>query len=271
MANSPKGSGNPLLPIAIIAVVVLAVLVGVFALSGEEPPDRETIIADDRAEGVLGGTGSVPEGEAADAVGQAEPDRGADEYREGVTDQLDEVEPAADGVDSVPAADRIDASGGDAEGESASASQTAGAANGGSAEGSEDDEQPDVQPVGTTTIDAAQAGGANAELSDDGDASRQQSDAPAASIVGDPSAAGDPLIDDETVGTEGAENVDTPATSDTATAQAYPDGRDAQVNLNPSECQDIVRDTDTGGAAFIPTPSGPDGNNRGECLDDPEQ
>lgn len=49
-------------------------------------------------------------------------------------------------------------------------------------------------------------------------------------------------------------------------AAALPEGRDAQTELDPAACQDVVRDTDEGGAGFVPTPSGPEGNT-GECLD----
>ena len=53
--------------------------------------------------------------------------------------------------------------------------------------------------------------------------------------------------------------------------EALPRGRDAQTNLDPSDCQDVVQDTDNGGAAFIPTPSGPDQGFEGDCLNNEQQ
>ena len=251
MARSTKGSGNPLLPIAIIAVVVLAIIVGVFALGGEETlPDQPTIVADDAVDDTVEGevAGSLPDGEPVGEVNDTE--LGADELEEGITDQVDDVEPAAEGVDSVPAAERVDSSVSDVEGETDADEQVADAVN----EGPGEEQDADRLSVGTTTIDASEAGGA------DGEAARLREPE-------EQTAPEQPSIDEETVGTDEAENVDTPGPQDGTAARVLPAGRDAQTNLDPSECQDIVRNTDSGGAAFIPTPSGPDANTRGECLD----
>ena len=248
MANSPKGSGNPLLPIAIIGVVVVAILVGVFAIGGDEtPPDQPTIIAEDDVEGEPAGAGTAPEGEA-------------DEVEEGITEQVDDVEPAAEGEETIPAADRVETSGSDTEGETDADETVADTA----MEEGESDQQTDSETRSAISTEATQAGGADGEQSDD----------PAASLTDEPanqSATEEFLLDEETVGSEGAENVDTPATSETSTTEALPQGRDAQTNLDPSDCQDVVQDTDNGGAAFIPTPSGPDQGFEGDCLNNEQQ
>lgn len=254
MANSPKGSGNPLLPIAIIGVVVVAIIVGVFALGGEEtPPDEPTVIAEDSVEGEPAGAGTLPEGEPAGMVEDSGPI--ADEVEEGITEQVDDVEPAPEAIDTIPAADEVDSSGSDIEGETDADEQVSNTVD----DNLDEAETSDGVTPELLSTEAAQAGGANAEQDDDA----------AARIVDEPlnqTATEEYLIDEETVGTD-AENVDTPGLQDSTEAGALPAGRDAQTNLNPSECQDIVRDTDSGGAAFIPTPSGPDANTRRECLE----
>ena len=61
------------------------------------------------------------------------------------------------------------------------------------------------------------------------------------------------------------EDSDTSATGTPGTTQpsggdaANPEGRDAQTQLDPEPDQEVIRDTDEGGAAFVPTPSGPEG------------
>ncbi|WP_375260596.1 hypothetical protein [Palleronia sp.] len=269
MAKSPKGSGNPLLPIAIIAVVVLAVLVGVFALSGgeETPPDQPTVIAEDDINAEPAGSGTVPEGQARGGVNDAEEGE-ADEVEEGVTELVDDVDPAPADIDSIPATDYVDSTGPDIEGETLADEEVADSVSDEVADSElpeeGDEERVETVPADLTSVEEVQAGGANAEQDDD----------TAARIVDEPlnqSATEEFLLDEETIGTGGADNVDTPGPQESTEAGPLPAGRDAVTDLNPSECQDIVRDTDSGGAAFIPTPSGPDANTRGECLDDPEE
>ena len=268
MANSPKWTGNPLLLIGVVAVVVVAVMVGVFALDNEDVPAQPTVIEEDiNAEPA--GAGTLPEGEA--AVGVTEPDEGeADENEEGITELVDDVNPAPEEIDSVPASDYVDSTGPDIEGETIADEQVADTVDEGVAETEilDEGEEPDLEPepLGATTIEASQAGGANAEQDD------ERSDAALDEPL-DQSATEEFLIDEETIGSEGAENVDTPGPQLSIDGGPVPDGRDAVTDLDPSACQDIVRDTAVGGdsAPFIPTPSGPDANTRGECLDDPEE
>lgn len=264
MANSPKRSRNPLFHVAIIGVVVVAVIVGVFALSGEEnPPDEPTVIAEDDINAEPGGSGTVPEGEAIEGVGEGA-NVYTDENEEGVTEQVDDVDPAPAEIDTVPAADYVDSTGPDLEGETLADEQTANTVDDG-VSGNEtifegEELGPDAGPVGATTVEEVQAGGANAEQEDESDR-----------VLDDPeglSASEELLLDEETIGSESADNVDMPGPAVSTDGGPLPDGRDAVTDLDPSECQDIVRDTDSGGAAFIPTPSGPDANTRGECLDE---
>ncbi|SPJ23295.1 hypothetical protein [Palleronia abyssalis] len=233
MANSSKGAGNPLLPIGIIAVVVVAIIVGVFSLGDETPPDEPTIIAEDDIEGEPAGAGTMPEGEA-------------DEVEEGITEQVDDVTPAAEGVDTVPAADRVDTSGSDIEGETNVDERLADTANDDAA-GVES--EGDSGTVGATSTGEVGSGGADGELGDEGAADNPTTE--------DQSATEEFLLDEETIGADNTDNVDTQAS--TEGAEDLPEGRDAQVNLDPEPDQDVVRDTDDGGAAFIPTPSGPEG------------
>ncbi|SFG88035.1 hypothetical protein SAMN04488020_104277 [Palleronia marisminoris] len=262
MANSPKGSGNPLLPIAIIGVVVVAIIAGVLAISEEEaPPDEPTVIAEDSVEGEPAGSGTLPEGEPAGMVENEGPI--ADETEEGITEQVDDVEPAADGVEAVPAADDVVTTGSDVEGETDADEQVSNTV----------DDTLDGAETSTETSDGVTPELLSTEATQAGGADGVQSEEPAAATlrVPDQPATEEFLIDEETVGTGDAENVDTPGPQDSTEPGVLPAGRDAQTNLDPEECQDIVRDSDTGGAAFIPTPSGPDANTREECLDTEEE
>lgn len=202
MARSPGGS-SVLLPIAIVAVVVVAILVGVFALGNDAPPDQATIISED--------VNAEPAGAGTAAEAPADPEE------DGVTDQLDEVEPAAEGEETIPAAEAQ-------SGEAPSEPETDGSSEPDDAGG----DAPDAAPAATLQDDATN----------------------------------DYLLDEESDAPEGA----TVDRAEEDAAPALPEGRDAQTELTPSECQDIVRDTDDGGAAVIPTPSGPNGNT-GECVD----
>lgn len=199
MAKTPGGS-SVVLPIAIVAVVVAAILVGVFAMGDEAPPDEATILSED--------VNAEPAGAGTAAEAPADPEE------DGVTDQLDEVEPAAEGEDTIPAAE--------AQSEGAPA---------------EDVPAEDTQPE-----PESDAGASDGEAQEDG---------------GD-----DYLLDESSDAPEDA-NVDRSVNQE---AGNLPEGRDAQTELTPSECQDVVQDTDDGGAAVIPTPSGPNGNT-GECVE----
>ncbi|CAM4385560.1 hypothetical protein PARU111607_16455 [Palleronia rufa] len=203
MARSP-GSSNVLLPIAIVAVVVVAILVGVFAMGDEAPPDGPTIISED-VNAKPAGAGTAPEPPA----GMAE---------QGANVQLDKVEPAAEGQETIPAAE-------------AQSGQTPEQDNSGDAQpGQESD--ANRSESGSSADTASQGGGGSDYLLD------ESSDAPADANI------------------DRAENPE---------AGNLPAGRDAQTDLTPSDCQEIVRDTDDGGAAVIPTPSGPNGNT-GDCV-----
>lgn len=91
MANSAKGAGNILGPMFLVAAAIMIALAVVFTMSGETPPDEPTIIADDSVEGAPAGAGTNPDGEM-------------DQEVEGITDELEQVEPAAPGEESVPPA-----------------------------------------------------------------------------------------------------------------------------------------------------------------------
>lgn len=225
MANSPKGAGNILGPIAIVTAVVVIALIATFSLSGESPPDEQTIIPEE-VNGEPAGAGTTPEGEA-------------DETEEGVTDVIDEVDPAAPGEESVPPADQSpeQSPDGDVEGETNADETTAGTADEPVTDqpAQEADNATGGEPQNTTTSSEAGTGGADGQL-DEGDGTTQQSD-------------------DESQGAQG-DDVDYPSSGD---AEGFPDGRDADTELTPSEDQDVVRDEDQGGTGFVPTPSGPEG------------
>ena len=213
MAKSPGGS-SVLLPIAIVAVVVAAILVGVFALGDDAPPDQATIISEDiDAEPTEAGT--MEEGNT-------------ETEEEGVTDELDEVEPAAEGEDSIPAQD----------------------AQSGDAQSGSEAEQPEAPEEATgTSSDASEA---------TGDEPR-----PAASLGEEDSSASDDYLLDESSDAPAEADVDRATEED---GEGLPEGRDARTELTPSDCQEIVQDTDDGGAPVIPTPSGPNGNT-GDCVE----
>lgn len=252
MVGSTRGSGNLLVPLAVVAVAVVGIIGGVLFFSEEDVPDQPTIIAEDDINAEPAGAGTLPEGEA-------------DEVEEGITELVDDVSPAPDDIDTIPAADYVDSTGPDIEGETLADEQVADTVNEELIEGDVlEDEELESDPVpDLTTVESVQAGGANAEQQD-------EPEEPEATFVADPDqdATEEFLIDEETVGTEGAEDVDTPGPqASTEPPSVLPDGRDALTDLDPHECQIIVRDTDHGGAPFIPTPSGPDANTREECLD----
>ena len=209
MANPTRGT-SPLLPIAIVAVAVIAIIVGVFAIRGEGPPDEATIISEDiNAEPA--GAGTAPE---------AEGEGGGDMEEEGVTDQLDEVTPVAEGEETIPAAEGTEEGGTDAAGDSEEEQSTT--------EGSEAD-----AGEGSSTAPDEEEGASEAFLQEEGSAAPEDA------------------------------NVDQAGEAEN---EGLPEGRDAQTRLTPSDCQEIVADEDDGGAAVVPTPSGPSGNT-GECLD----
>ncbi|QFU09957.1 hypothetical protein PARPLA_00480 [Rhodobacteraceae bacterium THAF1] len=235
MANSSLSNTNPLVPIGIIGAVVAAVMIGVFAVADDGPPDEPTVIAED-VDGEPAGAGTMAEGEA-------------DMEEEGVTEELDEVEPAAGG--EIPAQENIDTEGSDeASTESDSEASDSEAAD---AQGNETEER--VTEEGATTTEASEAGGADGEQPVGADAAEQDG----AASEEDDSFLIDESSDNPTPADENTE-------SSTENAEALPEGRDAETELNPEDCQDIVRDTDDGGAAVVPTPSGPNGN-IGDCVE----
>lgn len=263
MAKSAKGAGNLLVPLVVVAVAVVGVLVFTFWLAGEEPPHEETIIPEEENIDRRAGSGTLPEG-------------AADENMEGVTDQLDEVDPAAPGVDTIPPAE-LATSGADdqTEGENAADEEIIGTANEPVVEGVPEGEEaiaPEAvedTPAGEESVaPEAVEGGSEGEV----DAAGQPVNAgeggntDAARLLpvdeGEEEGMGDTpgddsfLIDENSDAPESAE-FDTPGPQEPA--EEAPAGRDAETNLTPEPGQDVVEDTDDGGTPFIPTPSGPEG------------
>lgn len=204
MAKSAKGAGNFLVPLVVAAVVIVGALALTFWWSSEEPPDQATIIPEEDIDERPTGSGTVPDG-------------AADQEIEGIDDQIDQVEPAAPGVENVPAAEEEPAgAGGQAEGESSGADAASGTQEG----------------------------------APEGDASDEGSAEDAARLVTEDESL---IVDENSDAPEGAE-VDT---IEDRRDEDLPAGRDTQMELTPEPGQDIVEDTDDGGAAFIPTPVGP--------------
>ncbi|WOI55487.1 hypothetical protein [Palleronia sp. LCG004] len=224
MARSSKGAGNLLGPLVIVAVVVVGILVFTFSMSSEDVPDEPTIIAEDDAPDTPAGAGTTPEGEA-------------DESMEGVTDQLDDVTPAAPGEESVPPADNEPENGSDeqAEGETSADETTAGTAD---------------QPV-VTDEPGSQAAGSGSEA--DEAQTEETGQAVDEDAQDDAAGSSDNFILDENSNEQPTDDVVDPS------GEGLPAGRDAETDLDPENEDDVVRDTDDGGAAFIATPSGPDG------------
>lgn len=217
MAKSAKGAGNFLVPLVVVAVVIVGALALTFWSSSEEPPDQPTIIAEDDVEARPAGAGTVPEPPV-------------DEEIEGIDDQIDEVEPIAPGEDSVPAAEE------DATSAGGQAQEDTSDADGGN--GAQEDAAEDGASNGGGFEDAAR-------LVPEDDASTSGSD---------DARNGESFLGDESSDApEGAE-VDT---IEDRRDEDLPAGRDTQIELTPDPDQDVVEDTDDGGAAFIPTPSGP--------------
>ena len=236
MAKSSLKTMNPLVPIGIIAAVVAAVMIGVFAVADDAPPNEPTIIAED-VNGEPAGSGTTPEGEA-------------DMEEDGVTEeQLQEVEPAAGG--DIPAQEEAGAT----DGEGSSDTQ----AEGESADTGSEDTADRVTEGGEVQADAVESGGADGQQSDDPTPAAAEQDATGSEE--------DTFLIDESSDNPTEPTAETQES--TENADALPEGRDAQTELNPAECQDIVRDTDDGGAAVVPTPSGPNGN-IGDCVESAE-
>lgn len=222
MANSARGAGNFLGPLFIVATLVAAALVITFWISDEEVPNEATIIAEDDVEARPVGAGTVPEGQV-------------DENVEGITDEIDEVDPAAPDEDAVPPAEQ--ASDADSGGEG-DASDTAGA---GDASG---------PPADVAAEDGETSGGESQASGEEGAGVSQQEEEPPL----------DPVDEDSGDGQQGDGVAD-------AQNEEAPAGRDAEVELNPEEGQDVVEDTDDGGTSFVPTPSGPEGRDEGTAAD----
>lgn len=241
MAHSAKGAGNMLVPLAVVAVAVTGAIAATLAFTGEEPPAQPTVIPEEAGVERPAGAGTNPEGLA-------------DETLEGVTDQLEEVDPIAPGVESIPAADLETYDGPDdwIVGETAADENTADNIAG--------------EPV-LAAIDPAEAGEPDAS-SDEGIASEEtdfDADLDAATIIDDEAVAVDGDTPETDVDAEGpildagsATAVDDIGVVDPE-VEDYPAGRDARTELTPEEGQDVVRDTDEGGAPFVPTASGPEG------------
>lgn len=91
MVDDGRGS-TPIFPLAVVGAAVIALLIGVFVWVGEEPPDEATIAADDDLEARPSGAGTTPEG-------------AVDRATDGISDELDDVEPAAPDEDTIPPAE----------------------------------------------------------------------------------------------------------------------------------------------------------------------
>jgi hypothetical protein len=225
MAQSPKGAGNPLLPIAIIAVTVVAILAAVFTMTGTEPPGEATIVPEEVNAEADGGS-ETPEAESASTS------EGAASGSDASTEPEDS--------DSVPeeATPADDTNGMDDQG---------GSGNDGGSGQSSGDGSAGTGATGDTS--AQGTGGADGEQGDDAGTSDQED-------TSNEDAGSDFLLD---------ENSDNPEAGTPETTQPSgggeqdPEGRDAETQLDPEQDQDVVRDTDQGGAAFVPTPSGPEG------------
>ncbi|EKE44924.1 hypothetical protein OCGS_0959 [Oceaniovalibus guishaninsula JLT2003] len=222
MANSSKGSGSFLVPLVVVATGVVVAMAATFALTGDEPPAEPTIVEGEDVRPA--GAGTIPEGQA-------------DEVMEGITDQLDDVEPVAPGVDSVPPADLA---------------------------------TPDDGTIGETDADEATAvevTGTQPGLEDPTDAAGTVRESQAEEMRSEDSAPDEPApappapaeaADDE--GTTVERTVDIEVIG-------APPGRDAETELTPEPGQEVIVDPDGGGTPFIPTPSGPEGRDDETLLE----
>lgn len=215
MANPARG-GSFVVVLAVVAAAVVLMLVITFVVTGEDVPEQATVTAED-AESRPAGAGTLPEGEA-------------DETLEGVTDRLDEVDPAAPGPGNV---------------------RPAGIAGTGQDPQTEGEVDADEKIAGTADEPAA-----DAEPEATGDAAETVESDPAETGAARDTATEENsfLMDDDSDATDG--QVDQPGRGE---AEAFPEGRDTQTDLTTEPGQDVVEDTDTGGTAFVPTPSGPEG------------
>lgn len=240
MAEKKSLAGNPLFPIAVVAAAVAVIVVGAFVLTGETPPDEPTVIAEDDAAQVDGrpaGAGTAPEGEIDTTV-------------DGVTDQLDEVTPAAGGT--IPAAEQLDVDTTDDTGTGEDGAAAGDAGDSGADASSSDG--PDARLVEgggeLTSTDAVGAGGADGEI--------DQSEVDAARAE----AAGDGEVSEGTndfLADEDSDVADSSVSETMSDAEGSPAGRDTRVTLDPEEGQDITTDPDGRGQPFVATPSGPEG------------
>lgn len=244
MAKSQKGAGSPLLPIAIIAVAVFAAMAAVFTMTGTEPPSEATIIPEDVNAEPAGG-GNTPEADVADTAA------GATEQNDPTTSPSDS-EPAPE--EATPSDDTNGMDGSTGESSSAESSASGGDQGGsqGDGDGSSSDDEGSSGGGAAATVDdggdMAGSGGSDGEMGDD----------PASASSGTDASEGsedDFLLDESSDDPAG-----TPETTQPSSGNAEnPEGRDAETQLDPESDQDVVRDSDEGGAAFVPTPSGPEG------------
>lgn len=258
MAQSSKetgsrGAGNFLVPLVVVAAFVIGALVLTFTLSEEEVPDQATINSEEE-DLRPAGAGTMPEGQA-------------DELMEGITDELDEVDPASPEVDTVPPAEEGETTEGDMQGETDADETATGMRDELPGDGerttqAEEEAQTTVSEEDVREVEEAPEEvppGAPSEAESTTEEELDSPDAPQADPAEDQAAgeSTDPLLrDDDAEQTEDGQPVDTSTGSDDARA---PEGRDAQTELTPEEGQDITRDTDEGGTPFVATPSGPEG------------
>lgn len=254
-----------LFQIVVVAAVVLLLLVITFVVIAEEPVSDTVAGSGDVVEQRPTGAGTIPEGNV-------------DRQIEGITEELDEVDPAAPGVDTVPPAEVMDATG-DATGSEVDDTGIAlevdepgsglvegveapapGSTDGADAQGIDGDgmilDAPEGDPG--TPGDAVADDGTDAE--------------PTAVPIADDDAATEPAEEGAQIDTDGGatateEVFEVPLTEEgfdadrvvEPTAEGAPSGRDAVIDLKVEPGQDVVTDPDGGGTPFIPTPSGPEG------------
>jgi hypothetical protein len=256
--------------IVVVAGVVVLLLVITFVVAGREADvASETEAAGEEQRPA--GAGTIPEGLA-------------DREFDGVTGKVDDVDPAAPGIDTIPAVEAAGGPGGapplsavvgptpDAEVDPSQGDDSAPAVDavdavvvpgGDAAEPAIDGLTGPAATEDAPAVAAPEPGTAPATttetlvvpISPVPDAAESDLDPGATAIVTSP-ADGAPLVSNEGLVTEEGYQADTLAIP---SVEGVPAGRDAATVLTVEPGQDVVTDPDGGGTPFIPTPSGPEG------------
>ncbi len=239
-----------LFQIVVVAAVVVLLLVITFVWLGEEPESLTDPEAGEVAQEPTG-AGTVPEGNV-------------DAAEEGITDAVDEVDPAAPNEDTVPAAEQGPAA--DAGEDDAGADDATTGSEGAASDQGGDAPTAETAPAEATDDAATGAGdGAEAPADTDGD-DPQAVPVPDTDAASEPAEDGSSEVDTDAAPAEGdtgsattEEGIEADTVADPTVADA-PAGRDAGTVLTVEPGQDVVEDTDDGGTGFIATPSGPEGS-----------